>query len=154
MICTFDEIKRICESLKTGDIKKIVFTNGCFDILHRGHVEYLSKAKLLGDVLVLGLNSDDSVRRLKGESRPINNQDDRAFVMDGLKSVDYIVIFSEDTPLELIKITRPDVIAKGGDYTSNQVVGKEIVEPYGGRVEIIPFVSGFSSTKTIEKLSN
>jgi rfaE bifunctional protein nucleotidyltransferase chain/domain len=153
MICTFDEIKKICESLKGEDINKIVFTNGCFDILHRGHVEYLSKAKSLGDILVLGLNSDDSVRRLKGKSRPINNQKDRAFVMNGLRSVDYVVIFSEDTPLELIKITRPDVIAKGGDYTPDQVVGREIVERDGGRVEIIPFVLGFSSSKTIEKIA-
>ncbi len=151
MICTRNEIKEISKSLKAQG-KKIVFTNGCFDILHRGHVEYLLKAKTFGDVLILGLNSDGSVKGLKGPSRPINSEQDRAVVTHGLSSVDYLVIFGEDTPLEIIKIIKPDVIAKGGDYTPRQVVGKAEVEQNGGRVEIIPFLSGYSSSGIIDKI--
>ena len=128
--------------------KKIVFTNGCFDILHRGHVTYLKHAKTLGDILVLGLNSDDSVRRLKGSDRPVNNEQDRAVVLEALECIDYIVIFEEDTPLNLIKNVMPDILVKGGDYKAEDVVGKE----YAGRVEIIDFVEGYSTTSTINKL--
>lgn len=128
--------------------KTIVFTNGCFDILHRGHVTYLKHAKALGDILVLGLNSDASVKRLKGPSRPVNNEQDRAVVLEALECIDYIVIFEEDTPLNLIKNVMPDILVKGGDYKAEDVVGKE----YAGRVEIIDFVDGYSTTSTINKL--
>lgn len=128
--------------------KTIVFTNGCFDILHRGHVTYLKHAKALGDILVLGLNSDASVKRLKGPSRPVNNEQDRAVVLEALECIDYIVIFEEDTPLNLIKNVMPDILVKGGDYKAEDVVGKE----YAGRVEIIDFVEGYSTTSTINKL--
>ena len=117
-----EELKNI---LNAREGKKIVFTNGCFDIIHRGHVEYLQKAKELGDILILGLNSDDSVRRLKGASRPINNETDRAIVLSALECIDYVVIFDEDTPLELIKFIKPDILVKGGDYKIEEVVGRE-----------------------------
>ncbi len=138
--------KRILAFKKQG--KKIVFTNGCFDIIHRGHVTYLKHAKELGDILVLGLNSDDSVRRLKGPARPVNNEQDRAVVLEALECVDYIVFFEEDTPLNLIKNIMPDILVKGGDYKAEDVVGKE----YAGRVKIIDFVQGYSTTSTINKL--
>ncbi len=128
---------------------KVVFTNGCFDILHRGHVSYLERAKSLGDILILGLNSDASVRRLKGEGRPINDEESRATVMAALNSVDYVVIFDEDTPLELIKQVRPDVLVKGGDYSIENIVGRE----YAAQTMTISFVDGFSTTKTIEKMA-
>lgn len=146
---TWDELKKELNSLND---KKIIFTNGCFDIIHSGHVSYLKKAKSLGDVLVLGLNSSESVRRLKGETRPVNSEEDRAIVLNELKSVDYVVIFNQDTPYDLIKHIKPFIIAKGGDYKVDDVVGKDIVESYGGRVEIIPFVDGKSTTKIIEKM--
>lgn len=129
--------------------KSIVFTNGCFDILHIGHVTYLKKAKSLGDILILGLNSDDSVKRLKGETRPINKEMDRAGILEALEFIDYIVIFNEDTPLELIKVVEPDILVKGGDYKAEDVVGKE----YAKKVEIIDFVDGYSTTNTINKIN-
>lgn len=138
---------RIVEQEKQKS-KKIVFTNGCFDILHKGHLSYLRDASKLGDVFVLGLNSDDSVKRLKGDDRPINNQQDRADVLSFLNFVDYITIFDEDTPLELIKAITPDVLVKGGDYKAEDVVGKD----FSGNVEIIPFIEGYSTTKIIDKL--
>lgn len=133
--------------------KRIVFTNGCFDILHAGHVWYLEQAKALGDVLVLGLNSDDSVRRLKGESRPINNQEDRAIVLDALRAIDVVVVFEEDTPHEIISELLPDVIAKGGDYTPESIVGADVVIANGGTVAVIPFVDGKSTTNIVRKIS-
>ena len=132
--------------------QKIVFTNGCFDVLHFGHVHYLLEAKKLGDILVVGLNSDDSVRRLKGPSRPINGEKERAFVLAALACVDYVVVFDEDTPKELIETVRPDVLVKGGDYTLDNIVGADFVTQNGGTVTTIPFVVGFSSTRIIEKL--
>ncbi|MBN2645367.1 MAG: bifunctional D-glycero-beta-D-manno-heptose-7-phosphate kinase/D-glycero-beta-D-manno-heptose 1-phosphate adenylyltransferase HldE [Desulfuromonadaceae bacterium] len=132
--------------------KKIVFTNGCFDLLHAGHVSYLQKARDLGDVLVLGLNSDDSVRRLKGETRPLVSQQDRATVLAALGCVDYVVIFDEDTPLQLIETLRPDILVKGADYRPETVVGREQVESWGGRVELIEFVEGRSTTGLIQKM--
>ena len=132
--------------------QKIVFTNGCFDVLHFGHVHYLLQAKKLGDILVIGLNSDDSVRRLKGPRRPINGENERAFVLAALVCVDYVTLFEEDTPEELIKVVRPDVLVKGGDYTLDNIVGAEFVTQNGGIVTTIPFVEGFSSTRIIEKL--
>ena len=127
--------------------KKIVFTNGCFDILHAGHVKYLEEAKSYGDVLVLGLNSDASVRRLKGESRPINNQEDRAVVLSALEAVDFVVIFDEDTPYELIKLVQPDILVKGGDYEGKEVVGADIAK----ETRLVQFVEGKSTTKIIER---
>ena len=132
--------------------QKIVFTNGCFDVLHFGHVHYLLQAKELGDVLVVGLNSDDSVRRLKGPSRPINGEKERAFVLAALACVDYVVVFEEDTPKELIETVRPDVLVKGGDYALDQIVGADFVTRNGGFVTTLPFVGGFSSTRIIEQL--
>lgn len=134
-----------------GD-KRIVFTNGCFDILHVGHIRYLRQAAELGDVLVIGLNSDASVRRLKGEGRPVNPEADRAEILAALKFVDYIVAFEEDTPLELIRAIQPDVLVKGGDYTPEQVVGRDIVEERGGRLVLIDFVAGRSTTGIIQKI--
>jgi len=139
-------------TIEKGRGHKVVFTNGCFDLLHVGHVKYLQKAKALGDLLVLGLNSDASIRRLKGEKRPLIDQDERAHILAALDCIDYLVIFDEDTPYELIDQLRPDILVKGGDYTPEGVVGKDIVESYGGRVELITFVDGKSSTNIIEKI--
>ena len=125
--------------------RKIIFTNGCFDILHKGHVCYLEKAKRLGDVLIVGLNSDSSVKRLKGESRPINDESARSTVLAALEAVDYVVIFTEDTPLNLIRTVAPDVLVKGGDYAIENIVGRE----YAQETVTIPFVDGYSTTKTI-----
>lgn len=132
--------------------KKIVFTNGCFDLIHVGHVKYLQKARSFGDLLVLGLNSDASVRRLKGEQRPLISQDERAHLLAALDCVDYLVIFDEDTPLKLIETVRPHVLVKGGDYTREGVVGHEQVESWGGRVELVEFVDGRSTSGIIEKI--
>ena len=132
---------------------KVVFTNGCFDILHRGHVEYLAKAADMGDVLVVGLNTDASVRRLKGESRPINNQEARALVLASLSFVDAVVLFDEDTPYELIKAVRPDVLVKGADYKPEEIVGYDIVTSYGGKVEVVDLVEGYSTTQLLSLIS-
>lgn len=126
---------------------KIIFTNGCFDILHRGHIEYLRKSKELGDKLIVGLNSDASVRKLKGSSRPINNQEDRKMVLENLGFVDEVIVFDEETPYELIKKVKPDIITKGGDYTVETTVGNDLAE-----VVIIPKVEGYSTTKVLELL--
>lgn len=131
--------------------KKVVFTNGCFDIIHSGHVKYLSESSKLGDILVVGLNSDDSVKRLKGSSRPVNNQNDRAEVLSALKSVDFVCIFDEDTPFNLINILKPDIITKGGDYKPDEVIGADIISSYGGKVVIIDFVEGKSTSRIIEQ---
>jgi len=129
---------------------RVVFTNGCFDLLHPGHVTYLEASRDLGDLLVVGLNSDESVRRLKGPQRPILPQADRALVLAGLRSVDYVVIFPEDTPRVLIQRLLPDVLVKGGDWAPDRIVGKEEVEAAGGRVVTIPFVAGKSTTGIVE----
>jgi rfaE bifunctional protein nucleotidyltransferase chain/domain len=126
--------------------KRIVFTNGVFDILHRGHVEYLAKAKSFGDVLILGLNSDASVRRLKGPTRPLQKQADRAVIMLALESVDYVVIFGEDTPDKLIRQVKPDVLAKGADYKISGIVGADFVRSYGGSVRRVPLTKGRSTS--------
>lgn len=132
--------------------KKIVFTNGCFDILHKGHVAYLTEAKSLGDILILGLNSNSSVKKLKGEGRPVNDENARAFVLAGLAAIDAVIIFEEDTPYDLIKYIQPHVLVKGGDYKPEQIAGHDLVEASGGKVVIIPFVQGFSTTATINKM--
>jgi len=133
--------------------RKVVFTNGCFDILHAGHVSYLQRARDLGDLLVLGLNSDASVRRLKGESRPLVPENDRAVILAALSCVDHVVIFDEDTPLELISLLQPDILVKGNDYAEDQVIGADLVRQWGGRVELMPFVSGRSTTALVSKIS-
>ncbi len=130
---------------------KVVFTNGCFDLLHRGHVYYLAKAREMGDVLVIGLNSDRSVTRLKGEGRPVNSQNARAEVLGALGMVDYIIVFEEDTPLNLISLVRPDLLVKGGDYRVDEIVGYEEVISWGGEVLTIPILEGYSSTSIIER---
>ena len=132
--------------------KRIVFTNGCFDILHAGHLDLLSKAAMLGDVMIVGLNSDASVRRLKGAERPVNNEQFRAQMLSHLQMVDAVVVFGEDTPLELIRAVQPDVLVKGGDYRAEDVVGYEDVTSRGGRVEIIPLVEGLSTSALIERI--
>jgi D-beta-D-heptose 7-phosphate kinase/D-beta-D-heptose 1-phosphate adenosyltransferase len=134
--------------------KTIVFTNGCFDIFHVGHKRYLEQASALGDVFIIGVNSDASVRRLKGTSRPVNHEQDRMEILSALGFVDYVVLFDEDTPYELIKKIQPDVLVKGGDYTIEDVVGRDIVEARGGRVELIPYVEGKSTTNIIKKINN
>jgi D-beta-D-heptose 7-phosphate kinase/D-beta-D-heptose 1-phosphate adenosyltransferase len=130
----------------------LVFTNGCFDLLHPGHVEYLVQARALGDLLVVGLNSDDSVRRLKGERRPLVAEEDRAAVLAGLRSVDAIIVFDEDTPLELIRELLPDVLVKGGDYDLDGIVGQEVVEQAGGDVRVLPLVEGYSTMNILNRL--
>lgn len=133
--------------------KKIVFTNGCFDILHKGHVAYLNEAKKCADLLIVGLNSDASVKRLKGEERPINSEQDRKFVLENLKAVDFVEIFTEDTPLELIELIMPDVLVKGGDWKVDQIVGFDVVLDNGGKVYSLNFVDGYSTTKIIQKIN-
>jgi rfaE bifunctional protein nucleotidyltransferase chain/domain len=134
--------------------KKIVFTNGCFDIIHAGHVDYLEKAKSLGDFLVVGLNSDESVKRLKGPTRPVNPVDQRKKVLQALKPVDLVIVFEEDTPERLIKEIKPDVLVKGGDWKTENIVGADFVMSYGGKVYTIDFVYDTSTTKIIEKVKN
>ncbi len=146
-VISYNHISDIIKREKSLN-KKIVFTNGCFDILHRGHITYLKHAKALGDILVLGLNSDNSVKRLKGQSRPINNEQDRALILEALECIDYIVIFDEDTPLNLIKNVMPDILVKGGDYKIEDIVGRE----YANCVQTIDFVEGYSTTSTIDKI--
>jgi len=150
-----DKIEALTAELRPkGSDLKIVFTNGVFDILHRGHVEYLAKAKTFGDILIVGLNSDNSTRRLKGEGRPVHNQEDRAAVLLGLKAVDYVVIFEEDTPEKLIKMVGPNFLIKGADYDISEIVGAEFVRSYGGRVKTVALTEGFSTTGTIWNIKN
>jgi rfaE bifunctional protein nucleotidyltransferase chain/domain len=132
--------------------KKIVFTNGCFDIIHYGHVDYLTRAKALGDILIVALNSDASVRRLKGPLRPIVSQEGRAAVMASLKPVDYVIVFEEDTPYETIKAIVPDILVKGGDWSTDTIVGKDVVEQAGGSVHSLEFLAGYSTTSMIQKI--
>ncbi len=146
------ELRKIRERLKK-ERKTVVFTNGVFDILHRGHVEYLSKAKELGDVLIVGMNTDASVRRLKGPKRPVVSQDDRAFVLAAIRVVDYVCLFEEDTPFNLINELVPDVLVKGSDWAINNIVGKDIVEAAGGKVQTIDYVPNRSTTNIIQKIS-
>ncbi|HIP43703.1 MAG TPA: D-glycero-beta-D-manno-heptose 1-phosphate adenylyltransferase [Aquifex aeolicus] len=147
-------LERLLEILKEEKRKGkvVVFTNGCFDVIHAGHVDYLEKAKKLGDILVVGLNSDYSVRRIKGEKRPIIPQEMRAKVLSSLKPVDYIVIFEEDTPAKLIDAIKPDVLVKGGDWPLEKIVGKDFVESYGGKALTIPFEYDISTSQIIEKI--
>ncbi len=132
--------------------RKVVFTNGCFDILHHGHLQLLATAADFGDVLIVGVNSDNSVKRLKGEERPVYHEQDRLFQLASLMHVDAVCLFDEDTPEELIKALRPDVLVKGGDYTIDTIVGADFVIANGGKVEIVPFVEGYSTSSVISKI--
>lgn len=143
--------QKIAEELSPLRSKKIVFTNGCFDLLHVGHVRYLQEAKSQGQLLVVGVNSDASVKRLKGPTRPIQNENDRAEILAALAAVDFVVIFEEDTPATLIEAVRPNVLVKGGDWKPEQIVGGTFVLSYGGEVKSLQFVEGRSTTKIIEK---
>lgn len=131
--------------------KKIVFTNGCFDILHRGHIEYLAKAASLGDVLIIGLNTDASVRKLKGENRPVQDEKSRALILSSLRFVSHVILFDEETPYELIKALQPDILVKGADYKEDEIIGADIVKRNGGKVETIEFVDGFSTSNILDK---
>ena len=148
---SLDDIKKQTINWKEKS-EKIVFTNGCFDLVHKGHIEVLAKTAELGDRLIIGLNSDDSIQKLKGKNRPIIQEQSRAFLLAALSFVDAIVLFSEETPLNLISSLNPDILAKGGDYEIETIVGHEIVQRNGGRIILIPFVDGFSSTTIIEKI--
>jgi len=146
-----EELRKIVEGLKSEG-KQIVFTNGCFDLLHVGHIRYLEKAKEIGDILIVGVNSDRSVRMIKGPERPILPEEERAEVLSGLGCIDYITLFDEPTPLELIAQLQPHVLVKGGDWTKENTVGREIVESSGGKVVILPFVEGHSTSNLIKTI--
>ncbi|MDP3149044.1 MAG: D-glycero-beta-D-manno-heptose 1-phosphate adenylyltransferase [Ignavibacteria bacterium] len=150
-IYTRAEILAIRKKLKE-EKKKVVFTNGCFDVLHAGHVDYLNKAKTAGDVLILGLNSDASVKRIKGAKRPIVNEEERAFILSNLKAVDYVTLFEEDTPQEIIGDLIPDILIKGADWAIDKIVGRDIVEANGGEVKTISFVTDQSTTNIIQTI--
>ena len=150
MVTSLDQLVEILEAIRGK--KKIVFTNGCFDIIHAGHCHYLARSRSLGDLLVVGLNSDSSVRRIKGPKRPVIPQEQRALVLDSLRPVDYVVIFEEDTPQRLIEAIRPDILVKGGDWELDKIVGREFVESYGGKVVTIPFEHDLSTSKIIERI--
>lgn len=150
------ELIEVVEKARSAG-KVIVFTNGCFDILHVGHIRYLEKARAMGDLLVVGVNTDESVRRLKGPDRPINSESDRAEVLAALECVDYVSLFAEDTPVELIQTIKPDIDVKGGDYSPDDMPEAAVVQAYGGRVEIIPFSAtdseAFSTTSTLRTIA-
>ncbi len=151
MIRSLNDIKKLREKIRIEN-RKVVFTNGCFDIIHKGHVTYLNEAKSLGDHLIVGINSDDSVKKLKGKDRPVNNESDRAFVLDNLKSVDDVLIFNEDTPYDIIKEIIPDLLVKGGDWKEEDIVGSDIVKMNGGKVISLQFVNNYSTTNILEKI--
>ena len=146
-----EELQQQLNTLRRQE-KRIVFTNGCFDLLHPGHIYTLTRAKALGEVLVVGINSDASVKRLKGKKRPILNELERATVLAALEAVDYVITFEEDTPLQLIRALQPDILVKGGDWSVETVVGKEEVETWGGQVVLIPYQTGASTTGLIERI--
>lgn len=152
-IVTLTTLKERLSELRNSDKKPVVvFTNGCFDLIHRGHVDYLSRARDLGDILVVGLNSDASVKRLKGNSRPISNEASRASVLAAFGFIDYVVVFEEDTPLRLIEAIIPDILVKGGDYNHDNVVGADFVEKHGGRLELLSLIPGESTTRLVERM--
>jgi len=150
-IYTLEDLQTQVESWKKSG-EKVVFTNGCFDIVHRGHIEVLARTADLGTKFIIGLNSDSSIQKLKGEDRPIIDEQSRAILLAALSFVDAVVLFSEDTPINLISTLVPDVLAKGGDYEIETIVGHEIVQNNGGQVKLVPFVDGFSSTTIIDKI--
>lgn len=148
---TWEHARTLIEGWKHSGLR-VVFTNGCFDLLHPGHIAYLSEARALGDRLVVGLNDDHSIQRLKGSQRPINPLADRAAMLEALKAIDLVVPFAEDTPLDLIRTLQPDILAKGGDYRPEDIVGAADVRAWGGEVVVIPFVEGYSSTGLIKRI--
>lgn len=148
---TIEEMKAIRMRLR-DEKKKVVFTNGCFDLIHAGHVDYLTKAKEMGDVLIVGMNSDDSVRRIKGDKRPILLEQERAFIISNIKAVDYVVLFEEDTPAKIIGTLIPDVLVKGADWSIDNIVGRDVVEAAGGEVKTIKFVNNQSTSKIIKSI--
>lgn len=150
-IKTQKQLKNIVDTLKKKG-ERIAFTNGCFDILHYGHIKYLQDAKNMSDVLVLGLNSDRSIKKIKGGSRPINNQLARSKVLSALTCVDYVTIFNEETPLKLIRLLRPDILIKGADWKIEKISGADFVKSYGGKVLAIPYIKGYSTTQQIKKI--
>ena len=150
-IKSLDEIKQIAANAKNAG-KNIVFTNGCFDLLHRGHVHLLREAKALGDILVVGVNSDRSVQKIKGPDRPILPETDRGALLGAMEMVDYVVFFDEPDPVNVIVALRPNVLVKGGDWSVDQVIGSDIVENDGGKVTLIPYLKGFSTTEIIERI--
>lgn len=147
-------LEELCQQRKVWKEqgKRVVFSNGCFDLLHPGHITYLQDAKALGDILIIGLNDDASIRRLKGNTRPINPLKDRAIMLMALKSIDEVVPFSDDTPFNLISALSPDILVKGGDYSIDHIVGADIVQAAGGYVTTIPFLDGYSSTRLMQKI--
>lgn len=151
MVTNAQDFKAIRAKIKSEN-KKLVFTNGCFDILHKGHISYLNEAKNLGDTLIIGVNSDASVKKLKGDDRPVTNEQDRMFALDNLKAVDYVILFTEDTPFNLIKEIQPDVLVKGGDWKAQDIVGSDIVLNNGGEVKSLNFVNGYSTSSILEKI--
>jgi len=152
-IKTLEEMKEIRQQLKNQN-KKVVFTNGCFDLIHAGHVDYLSKAKALGDVMIVGLNSDASVKRIKGSKRPILNETERSFIISNLKPVDYVTLFDEDTPKLLIEELLPDILVKGADWEIENIVGKDVVIANGGEVRTIEFVNEQSTSNIIKIIAD
>ena len=157
MLCnkikTLPELLSALKSLRQKK-KKVVFTNGCFDILHAGHASYLAKAKSLGDILVIGLNSDSSVKKLKGKLRPVVSQKNRAIVLSALWAVDFVVMFNELTPIKIIKAIRPDVLVKGGDWKKENIVGADFIESYGGKARSLKYIKGFSTRGIIKRIKN
>lgn len=151
MVVSLGQIIEIRRKLKSEN-KKVVFTNGCFDILHSGHIDYLSKSKKLGDILIVAVNSDSSIRRIKGDKRPIMNEGDRAFILSNLKPVDYVVLFDEDTPAEIINKIVPDILVKGADWEIAKIIGRDVVEKNGGEVKTITFVNDISTSKIIDTI--
>jgi len=149
---TWNEAHDIIKKLQKNG-KKIVFTNGCFDIIHAGHIQYLIEAKKLGDILIIGLNSDESVKKLKGNSRPINNEMDRVTVLSALLMIDYLVVFKENTPYDLIKHINPNVLVKGGDWKIEEIVGADIIQKNGGKVKQLSFKKGISTTAIIKRIN-
>ncbi len=153
-IVAYQQVPEFMRRLRTNKDIRIAFTNGCFDLLHRGHVEYLEQARAVADFLFVGLNSDASVRRLKGNGRPLMPADDRAYILSRLRAVDAVCIFEQDTPLELIQMVHPDFLIKGGDYRVEDIVGRDFVKSYGGQVHTIPLIPGRSTTGIIEKIKS
>lgn len=151
MIVDYESVEALCDRLRQAG-KQIVLTNGCFDILHAGHVRYLTAARRYGDLLIVGLNSDASVKGIKGDGRPVNGEADRAEVLDGLKAVDYVVIFAEPTAAALAAKVKPEVYVKGGDYTVDELPEARVVADFGGRTELVPLVAGRSSTNVINRI--
>jgi len=153
IISNISSLKSLLNKFKNEN-KKIVFTNGCFDIIHSGHIYYLKEAKTFGDILVVALNSDNSIKRIKGKNRPIISEKNRLIIMESLYFVDYVTIFNEDTPYNLIKEITPNILVKGGDWEINKIVGKDIVEKNGGKVINIPYQKGISTTEIINRIKS